>query len=259
MSETQPARTALQRLALGLAAGAGLAAATYAAYAATRWLGYGRPAPPAGAEADALLDQLMPTYDIVERRHIRVAAPAETTLGAAYEFDIQRSPIIQAIFKSRALLLGGELNDPEEARRPHELVAWVKTIGWRALAEEPGREIVLGTVTQPWTGNPAFQSPGPAEFARFGEPGYVKIAWTLRADPDGEAASVFRHETRALATDPAARAIFRRYWSIFSPGIIVIRWLVLGPIKREAERRACLAAEAGAPHERPVTAPSRLG
>ena len=29
-----------------------------------------------------------------------------------------------------------------------------------------------------------------------------------------------------------------RYWSVFSPGIILIRWAVLTPVKREAERRA---------------------
>jgi hypothetical protein len=37
---------------------------------------------------------------------------------------------------------------------------------------------------------------------------------------------------------PAARNRFRRYWSFLSPGIIVIRWALLGPVKREAERRA---------------------
>jgi hypothetical protein len=62
--------------------------------------------------------------------------------------------------------------------------------------------------------------------------------WTLRADPIGAAASVLRTETRALATDAAARRAFRRYWSVFSPGIIAIRWMMLGPVKTEAERRA---------------------
>jgi len=45
-------------------------------------------------------------------------------------------------------------------------------------------------------------------------------------------------ETRAVATDAIARAKFRRYWAFLSPGIIVIRWAVLEPLKREAERRA---------------------
>ncbi len=68
----------------------------------------------------------------------------------------------------------------------------------------------------------------------------MKIAWTLRADPDGDGRSLFHTETRAIATDPVSRAKFRRYWSFVSPGIVFIRWLMLGPVRAEAERRACL-------------------
>jgi hypothetical protein len=53
----------------------------------------------------------------------------------------------------------------------------------------------------------------------------------------GPATSVFRTETRAVATDAFARAKFRRYWSFVSPGIWLIRRMSLGPLKRE-ERRA---------------------
>ena len=78
----------------------------------------------------------------------------------------------------------------------------------------------------------------PDQFATFDEPGYVKIAWTIRADPVNAKESIFRTDTRAFATDPSARSRFQRYWSLLSPGIIVIRWALLGPVKREAERRA---------------------
>ena len=49
---------------------------------------------------------------------------------------------------------------------------------------------------------------------------------------------MFRTETRAVATDQRARARFRKYWAFASPGIVLIRWLSLRPVKREAERRA---------------------
>jgi hypothetical protein len=90
----------------------------------------------------------------------------------------------------------------------------------------------------PWEPNVTFRAVPPEEFAGFSEPGYVKIAWTIRADVINAAESVFRTETRAIATDADARKKFRRYWSFFSPGIILIRWAVLAPVKREAERRA---------------------
>ena len=95
----------------------------------------------------------------------------------------------------------------------------------------------MGAVTQPWKANVVFRSLPPHEFAAFHEPDYVKIGWTLRADPIGANTSIFRTETRAVATDSAARAKFRRYWSFLSPGIILIRWTSLKPLRADAERR----------------------
>jgi hypothetical protein len=69
----------------------------------------------------------------------------------------------------------------------------------------------------------------------------VKIVWTLRADPDGDGASVVRTETRVTTTDADARRKFRRYWSLASPGIVLIRRLALPLVKADAERRAAEA------------------
>ncbi len=85
----------------------------------------------------------------------------------------------------------------------------------------------MGGVTQPWDPNPVFRALPPDEFAAFRDPGYVKIVWTLRADPVGDGKSVFRTETRAVATDSESRKKFRRYWSLLSPGIIAIRRAML--------------------------------
>ena len=115
-------------------------------------------------------------------------------------------------------------------------------MGWGVLAEVPGREIVVGAVTKPWEPNVVFRALPPEQFASFNEPGFVKIAWTLRADPVDAGSSVFRTETRTMTTDRVARAKFRRYWSFVSPGVVLIRRLSLLPLKREAERRALAGA-----------------
>jgi len=39
-------------------------------------------------------------------------------------------------------------------------------------------------------------------------------------------------------TDPGARRKFRSYWARFSPGIILIRQVMLRQLKAAAERRA---------------------
>jgi hypothetical protein len=123
-------------------------------------------------------------------------------------------------------------------RGPRALLALVQSLGWGVLADVPGREVVVGAVTKLWEADVTFRALPPDEFVAFRDPGFVKIVWTLRADPIGVTESMFRTETRAIATDGIARARFRRYWAFFSPGIGLIRWLSLGPLKRDAEERA---------------------
>jgi hypothetical protein len=228
-----------------LAAGAGLVAAAYVTYVGTAWSRYGHVPQPAESEEDSLLDQFMPEYEVVERHHVRVAAPPAITLTAAREMDLLESQIARAIFKGRELILGAT---PGDEARPRGLLALVQSLGWVVLADLPGREVVVGAATKPWEPNPTFRGVPAEAFAAFAEPGYVKIAWTLRADPDGASASIFRSETRAVATDPSARARFRLYWSCLSPGIILIRRLMLGPLKAEAERRVTTASGHGSPN-----------
>jgi hypothetical protein len=67
----------------------------------------------AGEEADASLDQFMPMYEIVERHHVRVEAPAEVTFAAARDVDFRKSAVVRAIFKGREIAMG---SDPDEAR-----------------------------------------------------------------------------------------------------------------------------------------------
>lgn len=230
-------RSYLGASARWFAAGVGIAAAAYAAYVGTTWYRYGRTSPPGREEQDPLLDRFMPSYDVVERHHVRVAARPALTLAAARDVDLQGSPLVGAIIRAREVILGAA---PDRRPRLHGLLAEVQSLGWGVLAEVPDREVVVGAVTRPWEANVIFRSVPADAFAAFGEPGYVKIAWTLRADPIGANDSVFRTETRAVATDATARARFRRYWALLSPGIIMIRWAILRPVKREAERRARL-------------------
>jgi hypothetical protein len=213
----------------------GLAAAAYAATAALTWARYGSPSTPADDGADPLLDEFMPAYEVVERHQVRVAAPAQTTLEAASEQDLLRSPVVRAVIKTRELVLGGE---PDDRLGAKGLLATVRSLGWGVLREIPGREIVVGAVTKPWEADVVFRAVPPEDFAAFDEPDYVKIAWTLRADAIGPNESIFRTETRAIATDAGARAKFRRYWAFVSPGVALIRRMSLNPLKADAERRA---------------------
>ena len=230
---------ALHRGAALTAAALGAAGLAYGAYVANAWLRYGQPSLPNGDEADVLLDEFMPEYEVAERHVIQVAAPADITLTAATNADLQRSAIVRGIFRAREMILGAE---PDVERRPRGMLDELTSIGWRVLADRPGREIVGGAVTQPWKANVVFRGLSAAEFKEFREPGFVKIAWTMRADPISPTASIFRTETRVMTTDATARRRFRWYWARFSPGIVLIRRLLLKSLKDDAERQMATAA-----------------
>ena len=70
---------ALRWAALGL----GVTAVTYGAVAAAAWCRYGHAAAPRPDETDPALDEFMPDYEVAERHHVRVLAPADATMRAA--------------------------------------------------------------------------------------------------------------------------------------------------------------------------------
>jgi hypothetical protein len=115
-------------------------------------------------DADALLDKFMPTYDVAERHHVRVAAPAEVTLKAATEMDLQRSAIVRGILKAREWIMRGH---PTSDREVRAFLPQMRAIGWGVLAEIPGREIVMGAVTQPWMADVVFRPLPPKSLRPF--------------------------------------------------------------------------------------------
>jgi hypothetical protein len=192
-------------------------------------------------EIDPLLDLFIPDYELAERHHVRVAVPAGFAFATATHMSLQKSAIIHAIFKAREVFMAAK-----PARRLGlPFLEQMRELGWRVLAEVPGREIIMGAATQPWEPNPVFHGLGPEEFLAFNQPNFVKIAWTLRADPLTDAESIVRTETRVLTTDEQARSSFGRYWSLVAPGAVLVRLVMLRRIKKEAERR--MRAEEVAP------------
>lgn len=182
-----------------------------------------------------LIDRFMPDSDVRTVHAIRIRAAPERVLEAAESFDLESLGVVRALFRVRGWLLRAS---PLPPHVPRPLVEQLSSIGWGTLGIEPGRERVLGAVTRPWEGDTRFTPVAPERFAAFAEPGLVKIAFTLEAEPDPRrtGATVFRTETRAQGTDEEARRRFRRYWRMFSPGIVLIRLALLPALRRTAER-----------------------
>jgi len=186
------------------------------------------------AGASRLIERFMPHADITECHEVLVRAPAALVFDVARNLDMQSIPLVRAIFWLRAKLLRAT----EPPARPRGLVAETTALGWAILAERPGREVVVGSATQPWKGDVVFRPVEPDRFVAFAEPEMVKIVWTLEAEPLGPALTRFRTETRVLATDEAARTQFRRYWRWAGWGVVLIRKLLLWALRGEAKRES---------------------
>jgi hypothetical protein len=223
----------------GLVVGGAMAAAGYAALVVLNRARYGDAKDRADAAKDSVLDRFIPDPEVTDHHEIKIKAPIDVVMGAAKSLQLTTSPLIRAIFRARELALGGE---PDTRPHPTGLYDQMISIGWVVLSERAGREVVFGAVTQPWVAAPTFRSIPADQFRDFCEPGFVKIVWTLRADPVDDERSVFHTETRVCTTDAEARERFRKYWSFVAPGVKLIRVAMLRPLRRAAEQRVLAEA-----------------
>lgn len=191
-------------------------------------------ATPSTAVPGQLIDRFIPEWDIRERHEVLVRAPAAIVHDVAWNLDVEAIPLVRAIFWLREKLMGAH---PPREIGPRGLVAWTRALGWGTLAEEPGRLLVAGAVTEPWQADVAFRPLSPETFADYAEPGHVKIVWTLEIEDVGRGLTRFASETRARATDAESRQRFLRYWRGVSIGVVLIRRLVAVAVRRAAERR----------------------
>ena len=165
-----------------------------------------------------LLDPFIPDPDVHKRHEITIRAPVAIVFNTVYKFDLQSIWMVRLIFWLRANLLSAKV----QARGSTEFIAEMLHLGWERLAEERNHFFIAGAVCQPWHADVTF-SPIAGQFAAFDEPGRVKIASTLETEALGPVLTRLATETRAVATDDAARTKFRRYWRKFGIGAMLIR------------------------------------
>jgi hypothetical protein len=110
--------------------------------------------------------------------------------------------------------------------------------GFELLADEPGREIVIGMLVVRPRGVPFPPRADPAaaarRFAELDAPGYAKAAMNFAIEAR-EGGCRLTTETRVAATDPRTRRRFALYWSVIRPGSGLLRRTWLRAIARRAE------------------------
>ncbi len=183
------------------------------------------------SEADAmLLDRYLPQYDVTEHAVV-VDADTDLTWQAVRRSDVSRSAVIHVLLELRSLpsrLQRVLKRQPPGPARPPLTLEDMERAGFLLLGESPGREIVFGSVVQPWkavTDDELAPQVEPDRFSAFDTPGYVKVAFNIRVEPYGSGRALITTETRTAATDPTSLRRFARYWMLVGPFSALIRRL----------------------------------
>jgi hypothetical protein len=183
------------------------------------------------------LDEIVPIYQFSEVHEITIDAPADPTYRAICGVTANEIALLRTLTWIRRFGRPGPesvLNPPGD--KPFCDVA-LKS-GFYLLADEPPREMVLGTfVAAP---RAARANPPPrisaATFAGIHSPGFAIAVINFRLQPAGPIRTRLTTETRVFATDARIRRVFAVYWRIIYPGSSIIRTMWLRAIKRRAER-----------------------
>jgi hypothetical protein len=166
------------------------------------------------------LDRVMPAWHFSERHAVEIDAPPERVLAAACAVRLRDIPAAWALLAARGMTRGAG---------DRTFVGVMLGGGFVVVAEEPGRELVLAGVGRPWRLVERLRRD--VDPVAFAEPGWARMAMTLRAEP-GRLVT----ETRVLLTDEASRRAFRRYWLVVRPLSGLTRRLLVRAAKRVAEQ-----------------------
>jgi hypothetical protein len=187
-----------------------------------------------------LLDAYIAHADAAERHAIEVNAPAPVVLRAVWTADLG-GPIARALLAVRGLPSAlASLDSARERlralRQPSALTLRdLQRTGFTVLAEDAGRELVLGLTGRFWTPTGCLLPTDPATWAAGPPPGNAQAAWSFAVAPGPGGRTELVTETRVRCADAAARRAFRRYWLVVRPFSGLLRLLMLRSIRREAE------------------------
>lgn len=191
-----------------------------------------------------LLDEWLPGVPApvaIERHATYVRSSSAAVYAALWRADLG-GPIVRVLLALRVLpaALGGSraarerlaaLRTGSERLTLQGFVDW----GFTVLAEQPEREIVLGLTGQFWKLGGGLAPTAAVTFRHGPPPGYAQAAWNFTLTPASPAGTWLTTETRVRCGDATARRRFRPYWLLVRPFSGLLRRVILGAIRREAE------------------------
>jgi hypothetical protein len=184
------------------------------------------------------LDAQLPDFDASTVQRAVVEATPRATYEAIWSADLLRSPLARTLTRAAMALeragawVRGTSRPPGASPSAHLADMLGDDSPWVLLADEPGREVVLGLL---WTPPAGGHTCPPERFATYASPGLAKVVWSLSVHPFGAGHTLLVTETRTQATDAQAKRRFGLMWPVISPFAALLRSQVLQAIKTEAE------------------------
>src|SRR5262245_8021389 len=161
-----------------------------------------------------LLDEVMPEFDVHASYRTLVLAPSQRVYACLWTTDFDHWGVMRTLVALRALprLFAAPCETWRRVRakagRRRVKLEDLLAGGFTLLREEPGQELVLGTVGRFWLARGEHQGVSPESFGHAGAPGTARAAWNFAVRPGPEGRTVLTTETRVLCADPATRRRF---------------------------------------------------
>ena len=212
--------------------------------------GYRRLAPGVlGLEVEghmSALDQLIPDPHLVELHRVRIAAPTALVWQKVRHSALAQAWPIRALFALRNAMVR-EDSGSSPTIRIDDFHSSEDRPGFQILVDDPPRELVVGAIGKVWRLRiPFVHVPTSHDFASFGEPGFVKVAWALRVRPsDTPDSCQIEIEVRVHATDVPSWRKFRLYFAAIGPFSRYIRRSLLKTLARETVQPSDLGHRRG--------------
>ena len=192
-----------------------------------------------------LIDRYLRSFDVTLICETSVRALPSEVYEAMLGTDL-RDPVVNALFALRELPQRIARRLQRQAPPADKPAVTFGDIAsgptWVRLAEEPGVELVVGSIGRFWRKDYGSRPVTSDQFVVFQEPGFAKVALSIAALPSAADLTILRYEARTATTDAAARRTFRRYWRLIRPGVALVMRRALHRIKTQAERSAGVAA-----------------
>lgn len=180
------------------------------------------------------LDEFASIYQFSEVHSIRVRAPRSRVYQAIKEVTADEIPFFGTLTWLRRLGRPGPESVLSAPGRLPLLEVATRT-SFLLLADEPEREVVIGTLLLAPGGVTSKTRLTRDDFRALDAPGFAKATMNFRLHEVGSDTSIVTTETRVYATDASATRSFAGYWRVIYPGSALIRRMWLRAIKRRAE------------------------